>query len=303
MKNFTLLGIDITKEVFHLHGVDAHGKVLLQKKLTRAKLYEFIVKIPRCTIVMEACGGANYLARKFMGYGHSVRLISPQFVKPFVKTNKNDKNDAEAITEAASRKSMRYVTPKTAEQQASQTLLKMRDGFVRSRTELVNRLRGFLLEFGVTIPKGIDNSKKAIPLVLEDAENELPPLLRELVSEGYEEVKALDEKVKLYDKKIALRVKSNDACQRLKAIPGVGDISATCFASILGEYQSFKNGRHFAAYLGLVPKQNSTGGKHQLLGISKRGNTYMRTILIHGARAAMRWAKTKDDKLSLGPKG
>lgn len=297
MENITLLGIDIAKNIFQLHGTNCFGKPLLRKKLTRAKLFEYIAKLPSCTIVMEACGGAHYLARRFKIFGHEVKLIGPQFVKPFVKTNKNDMNDAEAITEAASRKTMRYVTPKTVEQQQKQTLLKFRDGYIRMRTEVVNRIRGLLLEYGVVITVGIRSVRSNLPFIIEDASNELTPLLRKLIQDAYEELLRLDEKINEYDKMILIQVKANEKCQRLLKVPGVGNIGATILSSLDGEFHSFKRGRDFAAYLGLVPRQNSSGGKHKLLGISKRGNTYIRTILVHGARAALRFAEGKEDKL------
>lgn len=299
MKNITLLGVDIAKNVFQLHGIDETGKALLKKRLTRKKFVEFMVKLPICTIVMEACGGSNYWARKFAGFGHEVKLISPQFVKPFVKTNKSDRNDAEAISEAASRPSMRFVSHKTIEQQDIQSLHRIRALLVKERTALSNQLRGTLMEYGLIIPQGIRNIRKHLPSILEDAENELSSLSRQFLSDSYEHLIEKTKRIDKYDKLIKSVFNTNEDCKKIEKLEGVGVLTATAIIATLGDsINVFKNGRHLSAYLGLVPRQYSSGNKQRLLGISKRGDTYLRTLLIHGARSAVRAAMKKDDKKS-----
>ncbi len=298
MENITLLGIDIAKNIFQLHGVDAKGSPVLRKKINRSKLLETIVNLPPCTIVMEACGGANYWSRKFKNLGHSARLISPQFVKPFVKTNKNDRNDSEAICEAASRPSMRFVSPKSVEQEDIQAVHRVRSRLVQERTALINQIRGLLIEYGIIIPQGVNKVRKAMPEILEDAENELSHSGRALFAELYEELIEKDKRVNNYDKKIEAIFKSNDMCKKISKIEGVGPISATAIVATIGNPKVFKNGRHFAAFLGLVPRQSSSGNKERLLGISKRGDVYIRTLLIHGGRTVVRHigAKNEDNR-------
>jgi len=298
MENPTLLGIDIAKDVFQLHGVDDKGKSVLRRKLTRTKLAEFMAKLPLCVSVMEACGGANYWYRKFKAMGHEVRLISPQFVKPFVKTNKNDPNDAEAICEAASRPSMRYVSPKSIEQQDLQAVHRIRTRLVEERTALINQIRGLLAEYGVVVPKGINQIRKKLPEILEDAENELSHLGRELFFDLYQEISEIDEKIEKYSVKLGSIFASNELCQRISKIEGIGIISATAVIAAIGDPKTFKNGRHFSAFLGLVPRQSSSGNKQKLLGISKRGDAYVRTLLIHGARSVVRTVGSREDSRS-----
>lgn len=268
MEKLTLLGIDIAKNVFQLHGVDDKGNSVLKRKLTRTKLVKAIVNLPPCIIAMEACGGANYWYRKFKAMGHEVKLISPQFVKPFVKTNKNDRNDAEAICEAASRPSMRYVSSKTIEQQDLQAVHRIRNRLVEERTALINQIRGLLAEYGIIIAQGISHVRKKLPEILEDAENELSHLGRELFSDLYEQVAEIDKKVEKYNVKLASIFTSNELCQRISKIEGIGIVSATAVIATIGDPKTFKNGRHFSAFLGLVPRQSSSGGKERLLGIS-----------------------------------
>jgi transposase len=298
MENIIVLGIDIAKNVFQLHGVDDKGKPLLRKRLTRTKLIEFIAKLSPCLIVMEACGGANHWCRKFKAMGHQVKLISPQFVKPFVKTNKNDRNDAEAIVEAASRPTMRYVSPKTIEQQDIQVVHRVRSRLVEERTALVNQTRGLLTEYGIIVSQGISVIRKALPEILEDAENDLSHFGRQLFFDLYEQICAQDKKIKEYDQKLEAIFKSNDLCQKVSEVEGIGIISATAIVSTIGDPTVFKNGRHFAAFLGLVPQQSSSGNKERLLGISKRGDSYLRTLLIHGGRAVVQRAGSKEDHRS-----
>ncbi len=298
MGNLTLLGIDIAKNVFQLHGADEKGNPVLKKKITRLKLLETIANLPKCTIVMEACGGANYWCRQFIALGHTAKLISPQFVKPFVKTNKNDRNDSEAICEAAARPTMRFVSPKSIEQEDIQAIHRIRSRLIQERTALTNQIRGLLMEFGIIIPQGIHKVRKAIPQILEDAENELSHLTRTLFSELYEEFLEKNKKIRVYDQKIESIYKSNSMCQKISKIEGVGSMTATAIVSIMGDPKSFKNGRHFASYLGLVPRQYSSGNKERLLKISKRGDIYTRTLLIHGGRSVVKVVGDKEDSRS-----
>lgn len=298
MKKLTLLGLDIAKNVFQLHGVDDRGKPMLRKKLTRNKLAEFITNLPECLIVMEACGGANYWCRKFTAMGHQVKLISPQFVKPFVKTNKNDRNDAEAIVEAASRPTMRFVSPKTVEQEDMQMLHRVRDRLVQERTALINQIRGLLAEYGIVVSKGIYNIRKLLPEILEDAENDLSHSGRQIFAELYEEIAEKDRRIKIYDIRLEEVFKTNKECQKISKVEGIGPISATAIVATMGDPSVFKNGRHFSAFLGLVPRQSSSGSKQKLLGISKRGDTYIRTLLVHGGRSIVHRTGSKEDRRS-----
>jgi len=299
MNDVTLLGIDIAKTVFQLHGVDREGKVVLRKRLQRNKLVEFIAKLPKCTIALEACGGANYWVRRFSAFDHEVKLISPQFVKPYVKSNKNDFNDAEGICEAGSRPNMRFVSPKGIEQQDIQSLHRIRSRLIQERTALVNQTRGLLMEYGITIPQGIGKVRKLIPEILEDAENELSVISRRFVSDLYEELDNKDKKIKKYEESLKMIFQTNKNCQKIAKIEGIGLMTATAIVADIGDAKVFKNGRHLAAFLGLVPRQHSSGNKERILGISKRGDTYIRMLLIHGARSAMLRVANKTDRKSM----
>lgn len=292
--NITTLGIDLAKNVFQLHGVDAKGKTLIRKKLIRAKLLEFVLHLPPCLIGMEACASAHYWARKFQQAGHEVKLMSPQFVKPYVKSNKNDRNDAEAICEAVVRPNMRFVAIKHIEQQDIQAIHRIRSGLVQRRTALANQIRGLLGEYGIVVPQGITQLRKQLPLILEDAENELTELARELFADLYEQLKEMNQQVNRYDYKLEKLSSQSELCRRLTQMPGVGALSATAMLAAVGDAKVFKNGRQMAAWLGLVPRQYSSGGKSLLLGISKRGDRYVRTLLIHGARSVL-WRLNKED--------
>lgn len=299
MKNITLIGVDLAKEVFQLHGVDASGKQALKSRLSRNKFAEYIAKLAPCTIAMEACSGASYWARKFTAFGHTVKLISPQFVKPYVKTNKNDYNDAEAICEAASRPSMRFVTPKNIEQQDIQALHRVRSRCIDERTALVNQIRGLLREYGITIPQGIGLVRSRLPEILEDGSNELSVVMRRNLNELYLELDLKDKRVKRFEQEIKSLVSNNEAFSKIEKIPGIGLLTGSAIIAYIGtEAKGFDNGRHLAAYFGLVPRQKSSGSKEKLLGISKRGDTYIRELLIHGARAVLRYSTNKEDKRS-----
>ncbi len=297
--NITTLGIDLAKNIFQLHGADSKGNAVLRKTVTRNKLAEIIANLPKCQIVMEACGGANYWARKFNGYGHDVKLISPQFVKPFVKSNKNDRNDVEAIVEAASRPSMRYVSPKTTEQQDLQSLLRLREGCIEMRTKMHNQLRGLLAEYGIAIPPGINHLRKALPRLFDrEKENELTAALKEMLEMQHNLLAMVEQQIIAYEAKLKAIAKTNETCQRVQKVEGIGPITAVALAATISNPNDFKNGRHFAAFIGLVPRQHSSGGRERLLGISKTGDSYLRKLLIHGARSVVLYSGKKMDTRS-----
>lgn len=298
-REIRFVGIDLAKRSFHLYGADARGERVLSKKLTRARLPGFIAQLPACTIGMEACGSAHHWARTFRAYGHEVRLIAPQFVKPFVKSNKNDAADAEAICEAVQRPNMRFVAVKRIDQQDIQALHRMRSLVVGQRTALVNQTRGLLLEFGIEVAQGRAALQRRLPEIVEDAENGLSERFRGELHQLYEELRHLNERVAHYDTQIEQIAQDNLQAQALMQLPGVGAKGATALLAAVGEDPGLlKNGRGLAAWLGLVPRQHSTGGKDRLLGISKRGDVYLRQLLIHGARSVLRFAERKDDPLS-----
>ncbi|HYQ90813.1 MAG TPA: IS110 family transposase [Candidatus Competibacteraceae bacterium] len=284
----TTIGLDLAKNVFQVHGMNERGQPVLKKQLKRAQVLPFFANLPPCVIGMEACGSAHYWARKLEQQGHTVKLMAPQFVKPYVKTNKHDAADAAAIGEAVSRPSMRFVPIKTGEQQAVLSLHRAREGFVKARTAQANQIRGLLAEYGIIIPQGIDHIAKRLPEILEDGENELPGVFRQLLQRLGGHLKELDRQVSELDAQIQRWHRENAASRRLAEIPGIGPITASALVASIGDAKGFENGRQLAAWLGLVPRQHSTGGKQTLLGISKRGDGYLRTLLIHGARAVIR---------------
>ncbi|MDQ7072600.1 MAG: IS110 family transposase [Gammaproteobacteria bacterium] len=291
-----VLGIDLAKQSFQLHGVDENDMPVLQKTLSRTKLVDFIANLSPCIIGLEACGGAHHWARVFTQMGHTVRIMAPQFVKPYVKSNKNDAVDAEAICEAVSRPTMRFVPAKSIEQQDLQCLHRIRSQTVAKRTAQVNQLRGLLMEYGIVLPKGISHVRKRIPDILEEAENGLTPLFRELLNELYNEIVHCDKRITQLENKLKTYSQQNEDCKRLLTIPGIGSLTATALVSAIGDVKVFNNGRELAAWLGLVPRQHSTGGKQTLLGISKRGDSYLRMLLIHGGRAVVRVSNNYHDK-------
>ena len=289
----TTIGIDLAKELFQIHGVDSQGKTVLRKQLRRNEMAKFFANLDPCLIGMEACGSSHHWARKLNEFGHTVKLMSPQFVKPYVKTNKHDMADAEAVCEAVSRPNMRFVAIKNIDQQAILSVHRARQGFVKARTAQANQIRGLLSEFGIVMPQGILSIGKRMPDILEDAENGLPGTLRKLLERLNDHLKELDRQVAELELQIKLWHKENEASQRLEAIPGIGLITASAIVATVGNATEFKNGRQLSAWFGLVPKQRSSGGKQILLGISKRGDIYLRTLLIHGARAVIRFAENK----------
>ncbi|HRB97934.1 MAG TPA: IS110 family transposase [Nitrosomonas sp.] len=289
----TTIGIDLAKEVFQVHGVDAQGKAVLRKQLRRSEMVRFFANLEPCLIGMEACGGSHHWARKLGEFGHTVKLMSPQFVKPYVKTNKHDMADAEAICEAVSRPNMRFVPIKNVEQQTILSVHRARQGFVKARTAQSNQIRGLLSEFGIVIPRGIQSIIKQMPEILEDGENGLLGIMRALLERLTENLKEMSRQVDELEKQIVLWHRENEASRRLAEISGIGPITASAIVATVGRAKEFKNGRQLAAWMGLVPRQHSSGGKQNLLGISKRGDTYLRTLLIHGARAVIRFAENK----------
>jgi transposase len=289
----TTIGIDLAKTVMQVHGIDERSKTALKKQFRRDQLLPFFAHLTPCLIGMEACGSAHYWARKLEALGHTVKLMAPQFVKPYVKTNKNDAADAEAICEAVSRPNMRFVPTKNSEQQAVLSLHRARQGFVKARTAQANQIRGLLAEYGIVIPQGIGHIAKRLPEILEDGENDLPGVFRQLLQRLGDHLKELDRQVGELEVQIRLWHRECAASRTLAQIPGIGPITASALVATIGDAQSFENGRQLAAWLGLVPRQHSSGGKPTLLGISKRGDTYLRTLLIHGARAVIRVAERK----------
>lgn len=293
--NTTTIGLDIAKNVFQLHGADDNGKTMLRKQLKRNQVLAFFGNLSPCLIGLEACAGAHYWARELIKLGHDARLISPQYVKPYVKGNKNDVNDAEAICEAVARPTMRFVPVKSIEQQDIQMLHRIRSGLVKERTALANRIRGFLGEYGIIVPIGLAKLRQALPSLLEDAENELTMAARQMFSDLQLQLGELDKEVATYGDKIQVLHHCSEISQRLAGVPGIGPITATALLAALGDGKAFASARQVAAWLGLVPRQDSSGGKPKLLGISKRGDVYLRTLLIHGARAVVKAAIKKDD--------
>jgi transposase len=289
----TTVGIDLAKNVFQVHGVNEHGKTVLKKQLKRHQVLEFFANMPACLIGMEACGSAHHWARRLQALGHTVKLMAPQFVKPYVKTNKNDAADAEAISEAVARPNMRFVPIKNVEQQAVLALHRVRQGFVKARTAQANQIRGLLAEFGVVIPQGIGHIAKRVPELIEDASNELPGAFRLLVQRLLEQLKEFDRQVHEIENQIVAWHRKTDDSRKLATMPGIGPITASAMVASIGDAKTFKNGRQVGAWLGLVPKQNSTGGKTVLLGMSKHGDSYLRTLLIQGARSMIYAAQRK----------
>lgn len=296
--NIKRIGIDLAKQVFQLHGVDNHEKVVLRKQLSRTKMLVYFQSLAPCLIGMEACGSSHYWARELQKLGHTVKLMAPQFVKPYVKGNKNDTNDAEAICEAVSRPNMRFVSIKTVAQQDIQAVHRIRNGLVKQRTAKINQIRGLLAEYGVVENKGVNVLRNALLSILEDAENGLSADFRMLLEELRQDLITFDERISSLTEKINAIAKADEDTQRLQQIPGVGPITATALISAVGDGKQFKCGRDLAAWLGLTPKQHSSGGKERLLGISKRGDAYLRTLLIHGARSVLRVSAKKTDSLN-----
>ena len=292
MEQVTTIGLDIAKHVFQVHGADAAGHVVFRKRVTRTKLLGFLAAQPPCIVAMEACAGAHYWARQIGKLGHEVRLIPPAYVKPFVKRQKNDAADAEAICEAAQRPSMRFVPVKTEEQQANAIVFRARDLLVRQRTQCVNALRGHLLEFGYVFPQGITHVATLVGLV-EDPQSSVPESARIILQLLVDTFTALDGQIAALDAEINRRSKADPTARRLMTIPGVGPIVSTAITALVPAAEGFRAGRDFAAWLGLTPVQKSTGGKQKLGAVSKRGERTIRRLLIIGASAVVRQASRR----------
>jgi transposase len=291
----TTVGMDLAKNVIQVHGVDGYGKVRLTKQLKRAEVLRFFANLEPALIGLEACASAHHWARELQALGHTVKLMAPQFVRPYVKTNKNDAADAAAICEAVTRPHMRFVPVKTVPAQAILAVHRARQGFVKARTAQANQIRGLLGEFGIVIPQGITHIGKRLPSILEDADNNLPGVFRDLLARLGSHLALLHRQVEELEREIQAWHRENEASRRLAEIPGIGPITASALTASIGDAKCFKNGRQLAAFLGLVPRQHSSGGKPTLLGISKRGDVYLRMLLIHGARAVVRVAERKAD--------
>ena len=297
--NINTIGLDIAKTTFHYVGLDKYGKQVCRKKLKRGQLLSHFANIPACTIVMEACSGAYYWQREFIKLGHKVKLLPAQHVKAHLRGNKNDYNDALAIAEASRVPEMREVAPKTIEQQSMQALHRLRESTVADRTTLVNQIRGLLSEFGIIFNQGIKNIREGLPSVLEDATNELTHTFRDALALKYTQLIQLDESVKKFSQLIKQASKEHQEIKLLQSIPGFGSIVSSSFFSVIGDGKAFVKSRDVAASLGVVPRQHSTGGKTVLLGISKRGDSYLRKMLVNGARSVVNHAHKKDDALNV----
>ena len=292
MAQASTIGLDIAKRVFQAHGADATGRVVFRKRLVRAKVLEFFAGQPPCVVALEACGGAHYWARELGKLGHTVRLIPPAYVKPFVKRQKNDMADAEAICEAAQRPTMRFVALKSANQQAAAVVFRTRDLLVRQRTQAINALRGHLAEFGVIAAKGPVHTSKLIA-ALEDPASDLPQAARVILAVLVEELRSFDERIAVLDREIARHAKENETARRLMTIPGIGAVTAAALTALAPPAHAFRRGRDLAAWLGLTPVQRSSGGKERLGKTSKMGERTLRRLLIIGASAVARWAARK----------
>jgi transposase len=294
MSNLTTVGIDLAKNVFSVFGVDAAGKQLVQRTVRRDQLGALVAQWPTCLIGMEACSGAHEWARQFQSLGHAVGLMAPKFVAPYRKSGKNDGNDAEAICEAVSRPNMRFVPIKSVEQQSVLTLHRVRQGFVEERRATQNRIRGLLMEFGQVLPQGVHELKRRLPEALE----RLPPLVARALADLHAHVRLLDERVLLYQRELERLAQGDERAARVQALHGVGLLSASAIINSVGNAREFDSGRQFAAWLGLVPKQYSTGGKTRLGRITKQGDRYLRTLLVMGARSVLRMAGKRHDRIS-----
>lgn len=283
----TRIGVDLAKQVIQVHGVDGGGKTVLRRRLTRGQFRRFMVQLEACVVAMEACGSAHYWGRELQGLGHEVRLMAPQFVVAYRKNDKNDGNDAEAICEAAGRPSMRFVAVKTPEQQAVLGLHRARELLLGQRTALVNQVRGLLAEYGIVLARGVQRVRRGLPEVLEEGENALPGMARETFGELYERLLEFDERMRTYDRRILELAREMPGAKRLMQVPGVGPLTATAVLASVADARVFANGRQFAAWLGLVPRQHSSGTRVRHGGITKRGERYLRKLLVHGARAVL----------------
>ena len=294
------VGVDLAKNVFQLHGADRRGKAVWKRRLSRSKWLKVLCDTvePGTEVGMEACAGAHHWARELIQRGYVVRIVPPQFVKPFIKSNKNDANDAQAICEAMGRPNMHPVRLKTVEQQDMQALHRIRDEIKSHRIAKANQIRGLVAEYGLVAPQQLTALRRAIPDWLEDAENGLTFFFRQLLQGLWGDLCELDRRMAELDRQVALIAEEDPTARRLQQLRGVGPLIATALVATIGDARQYRKGRDMAAAIGLTPRQHSSGGKNKLLGISKRGDAYLRCLLVHGARSAMRTAKGKEDRLS-----
>jgi transposase len=300
MNKLSIIGIDLAKNVIQLHGNDHHGHTRFTRKLKRKEVLAFMVNQPQSLVAIEACGGAHYWARALQAQGHEVKMIHPQYVKPFVQVNKNDARDAQAIAEAAARPAMPTVAIKSIEQQDIQAIHRVRERLVKEKTAISNELRGLLGEYGIVMAQGHKSIRKTVLDILEDAENGMSMEGRAIINDLREQWLDREERIGQYDNKLKKIAKENDVCVRLQTIPGIGPVNATLLYSHTGDHNHFASGRHLSASLGLVPRQHASGGKENLLGISKQGNKHVRKQLVHGARAAYKVLLKEDNTSRLG---
>jgi transposase len=293
----TTIGLDTAKNVFQVHGVDAQGKVVLRRRLTRAKMLECFANLPRCVIGLEAGGGAHYWARELRALGHDMRVMPPQYVRAYVKRNKHDAADAEACCEAVQRPGMRFVPVKTKAQQATCMLHRVRDQLVGQRTATINALRGHLTEFGIVAARRGAGVRQLLAVLGEIEDGQVPPLAREVLQTLATHLRELEDKLAVLDRRLVALTRTDPICRALSQVPGVGPVIATAFAATVPDATAFRSGRHLAAWLGLVPRQHSSGGKVRHLGLSKRGDGYLRRQLIHGARALVGRMPGRENKL------
>ena len=300
MKNTSIIGIDLAKNVFQVHANDQYGHTCFTRKLKRCDVLAFMAQQPKSLVAIEACGGAHYWARSLQAQGHNVKMIHPKYVKPFVQVNKNDARDAQAIAEAAARPSMPTVTIKSIQQQDIQAIHRVRESLVKEKTAISNELRGLLGEYGIVMAQGHKSIKETVLRVLEDAENGMSMKGRHIINDLREQWLDREARIDEYDKELKQIAKENDVCVRLQTIPGIGPVNATLLYSHAGDHNHFASGRHLSAALGLVPRQHASGGKENLLGISKQGNKHVRKQLVHGARAAYKVLASEENTSRLG---
>lgn len=299
MKTVTLIGIDLAKSIFHLQGNDANGRCVFRKKLSRSELLFFMQMQPPCVVAMEACCGAHQWARKFREFGHTPKLISPQFVKPFVKGNKNDRNDAVAICEAAARPAMRFVAIKSEWQTDLQAIHRVRTRLIQQRTAILNEMRGILAETGVTVSQGALPLKKlAYTIIQNESEFQVSAMCRETVADLACELSDIEERISVQERRMKKLADTHPVCQQLMKISGIGKVTSTALIAAVADPAEFKNGRHFSAWLGLVPRHSGTGGRNHIGSISKRGDKNLRCLLVHGARSSIRTASKREDRIS-----
>jgi transposase len=294
----TRVGLDIAKLVFQVHGVDERGQSRVSKQLPRAKVREFFAQLEPCLVGIEACGSAHYWARELSKLGHTVKLMAGQFVVPYRKRGKNDANDAEAICEAVGRPNMRFVAIKSPEQQSVLMVHRARALAMTHRVAQGNQIRGLLAEFGLVVPLGVSRLRRELPQILAGADERLPALARQVLGELSEQMKALEQRISAYDRQIRQLAQASEAAQRLMKIEAIGPQTATALVAAVADPHVFKNGRSFAAWLGMTPRPHSSGGKARLGQITRQGDRYLRTLLVHGARASLRVVEKKTDAKS-----